>query len=53
MKRKAAAYRRHGRNARTGIGSERGAVFASNDRFLIVEKLGAAARDAHEADPRS
>jgi hypothetical protein len=28
-------------------------VFASNDRFLIVEKLGAAARDARETDPRS
>jgi len=28
-------------------------VFASNDRFLVVEKLGAAARDAHETDPRS
>jgi len=28
-------------------------VFASNDRFLIVEKLGAAAGDARETDPRS
>jgi hypothetical protein len=28
-------------------------VFASNDRFLVVEKLGAAARNAHETDPRS
>jgi hypothetical protein len=28
-------------------------VFASNDRFLIVEKQGAAARDADETDPRS
>src|SRR5437588_5077503 len=28
-------------------------VFASNDRFLVVEKHGAAARDAHETDPRS
>jgi hypothetical protein len=28
-------------------------VLASNDRFLIVEKLGAAARDAQETDPRS
>jgi hypothetical protein len=27
-------------------------VFASNDRFLIVEKQGAAARDAEETDPR-
>jgi hypothetical protein len=28
-------------------------VFASNERFLIVEKLGAAALDARETDPRS
>jgi hypothetical protein len=28
-------------------------VFASNDRFLVVEKLGAAARDAHETNPRN
>ncbi|SRR6266566_6890684 len=28
-------------------------VFASNDRFLVVEKLGAAALDAHETNPRS
>jgi hypothetical protein len=28
-------------------------VSAANDRFLVVEKLGAAARDAHETDPRS
>jgi hypothetical protein len=28
-------------------------LVASNDRFLVVEKLGAAARDAHETDPRS
>ena len=28
-------------------------VFASNDRFLVVEKHGPAARDAHETDPRS
>lgn len=28
-------------------------VFAANDRFLIVEKQGAAARDARETDPRS
>jgi hypothetical protein len=28
-------------------------VFASNDRFLVVEKRGAAARDARETDPRS
>jgi hypothetical protein len=28
-------------------------VFASNDRFLIVEKQGAAAGDARETDPRS
>jgi hypothetical protein len=27
-------------------------VLASNDRFLVVEKLGAAARDARETDPR-
>jgi hypothetical protein len=28
-------------------------VYASNDRFVIVEKRGAAARDARETDPRS
>jgi hypothetical protein len=28
-------------------------VAFSNDRFLIVEKQGAAARDAEETDPRS
>jgi hypothetical protein len=28
-------------------------VFASGDRFLIVEKQGAAAGDARETDPRS
>jgi hypothetical protein len=27
-------------------------VFLSNDRFLIVEKQGTAARDAEETDPR-
>jgi hypothetical protein len=28
-------------------------VSSSNDRFLVVEKHGAAARDARETDPRS
>jgi hypothetical protein len=28
-------------------------VSASNDRFLVVEKHGAAGRDARETDPRS
>jgi len=28
-------------------------VIVSNDRFLIVEKQGAAAQDAEETDPRS
>ena len=28
-------------------------VLASNDRFVTVEKLGAAARDAHDTNPRS
>ena len=28
-------------------------VFASNDRFLVVEKHGVAARDAYKTDPRS
>ena|SRR5438105_2808225 len=28
-------------------------VFSSNDRFLIVEKQGSAARDAEETNPRN